>query len=86
MEKLKLNSLAQFTQAEKGRLTTLAKVLGIRDSYLSQMISGERPMPPRLCPVVEKFSKGVVRRQECRPEDGHLIWPTKSSRQGAVHA
>lgn len=32
-------------------------------------------MPPEMCPLVEEFSGGVVPRFECRPKDGHLIWP-----------
>lgn len=75
MEKTKLTSLAEYVRSERGRVSALAKKLGVSDSYLSQMISGFRPMPPELCPLVEEFSDGAVSRRECRPKDGHLIWP-----------
>lgn len=75
MDKTKLTSLAVYVRSERGRVSALARRLGISDSYLSQMISGLRPMPPEMCPLVEEFSGGAVSRKDCRPKDGHLIWP-----------
>lgn len=74
MEKLKLETLAAYVKAKRGRLTDLAKGLGVSDSYLSQMISGERPMDPTYCVAIEKLTKGKVPRASCRPLDGHVIW------------
>ena len=77
MEKLKLEKLAAFTKAERGRLKSLAMHLDVSESYLSQMISGERPFRIDLCPMVEQFTGGEVKRQDCRPRDGARIWPPK---------
>lgn len=83
MEKLKLEKLAAFTKAERGRLKSLAMHLDVSESYLSQMISGERPFRIDLCPMVEHFTSGAVTRHDCRPLDGERIWPTKKFRSKA---
>ncbi len=75
MEIKKLDRLDEFLKAKRGRASALAKRLGISDSYLSQIVSGLRPMPVELCPDAEKFTKGAVSRVDCRPDDGHRIWP-----------
>ena len=40
-------------------------------------------MPPEMCPKVEDFSLGQVRRQDCRPQDGHRIWPELAEKESA---
>lgn len=83
MKDKKLNRLDEYLKAERGRTGALAKRLGISDSYLSQIISGLRPMPADLCPSVEDFTGGAVSRADCRPSDGLRIWPES---QEASHA
>lgn len=75
MKKLKLAKLAAFTSSERGRLKALARHLKVSESYLSQMISGDRPFRLDLCPTVEAYTGGSVTKRDCRPLDGHLIWP-----------
>jgi len=79
MKTTRLHQLAKYLKAERGRASALAKHLGISHSYLSQMLSGDRPMPPEMCPEVEAFSNGAVRRQDCRPNDGDRIWPESAT-------
>lgn len=75
MQAPKLIELIDFLGAERGRKTALARSLDISESYLSQMLSGLRPMPAELCPLVERFTGGAVDRTKCRPLDGGRIWP-----------
>lgn len=75
MQKKPIYKLSAYVRAQRGRGKSLAAFLGISDAYLSQMLSGYRPVPPELCPRIEQFSEGEVTRAECRPFDGHLIWP-----------
>lgn len=83
MENVRLVELADYLKAKRGRVSALARLLGISDSYLSQMVSGLRPMPPEFCPVVEEFTCHAVSRRQCRPHDGHLIWPELAEKEGA---
>jgi len=76
----RLKDLHDYLSAERGRKSSLEKALGISDSYLSQMLSGDRPMPAEICPAVEEFTKGSVSRIKLRPIDGHLIWPELARR------
>lgn len=53
----------------------LARSLGVPAAWVSQMAAGARPIPPHLCPSIERWTKGEVRRWNLRPNDWHLIWP-----------
>lgn len=83
MEKRKLEALAAYTKAKRGRFTELAKHLDVSGSYLSQMISGERPMPVVYAAEVEKFTRGAVPKESCRPIDGLAIWQSSRGRRRA---
>lgn len=75
MKRQKLEHFANYIRAERGRHTTLAKFLGVSDSYLSQMVSGLRPIRPAFCVLIVQFCGGTVSRQQLRPNDYWLIWP-----------
>ena len=75
MKPNRLDVLNRYLKEEKGRTSALASFLSVRDSYLSQMIAGLRPMPADLCVKTEEFTHGAVSRIDCRPLDGRLIWP-----------
>jgi len=53
----------------------LARMLGRSASEVSQWVGGNRPIPLRAAPAIERATNGAVRRQDLRPDDWHLIWP-----------
>ncbi|WP_103035284.1 transcriptional regulator [Castellaniella caeni] len=75
MNTQRLDRLNRYLKLEKGRTSALARFLEVRNSYLSQMIAGQRPMPADLCVRTEEFTNREVSRIDCRPLDGTLIWP-----------
>lgn len=53
---------------EAGGVTALAKAIGTAQSFVSQMKSGDRPIPPRFCIPIEEAVGGVVTRYDLRPD------------------
>lgn len=58
-----------------GSQVGLAKQLKVSPAFVHQMLSGTRPVPPNLCPRLEKLSGGSVSRKDLRPLDWQEIWP-----------
>ena len=56
--------LADYIKAERGNGSRLAAALDVALSYLSQMASGHRPVPPAMCPEIERLTNGQVRCEE----------------------
>ena len=52
----------------------LSKLIGVSPSFISQWVSGVRPVPIRTCTLIEKRTKGAVPRQELI-DDWFDIWP-----------
>jgi len=61
--------------APRGRTSWLAKAADIPASFLSQILSGARPVPPATAVAIERVTNREVTRQELRPDDWALIWP-----------
>lgn len=68
---------------EVGSQAELARRLGVYPSMITQLSSGERPVPVRLAVAIERETDGVVRRWDLRPDDWHLIWPELVGVEGA---
>ncbi|WP_087131385.1 transcriptional regulator [Caballeronia pedi] len=64
-----------FNSCPRGTLTWLAAMLDVSTSYLSQLASGRSPISPARCVLIERLTKGIVRRQDLRPHDWIEIWP-----------
>ena len=64
-------NLAEYIRAQRGNSTRLSARLGLAPSYLSQMVSGHRPIPFSLCPRIERATNGAVRCEVLRPD---LVW------------
>jgi DNA-binding transcriptional regulator YdaS (Cro superfamily) len=75
--------LIDYLSEERGRARRMAARLGINAGYLSQFAHGGRPVPPELCPEIERLSGGAVRRSDLRPDDWHRIWPELVGIEGA---
>lgn len=64
-----------------GSQAKLAAELGIKPPTLSQMISGDRPVPINKCVAIEFLTNRQVTRKDLRPNDWHLIWPELGNRR-----
>lgn len=61
-------TLAAYMDEQRGRMTELAKALGIYPSLVSMWVSGERKVAPEWCLAIERFTGGVVTVEELRPD------------------
>ncbi len=71
-------NLKDWCSAERGRASWLAKAADIPPSFLSQMVAGDRPVPPAAAVSIERATNSEVSRQELRPSDWEAIWPELS--------
>lgn len=71
---MKTNAIHRACEALGGR-GALASALGVSASYVSQLVSGARPIPAERCPAIEAVTGGAVTRRDLRPADWWLIWP-----------
>jgi DNA-binding transcriptional regulator YdaS (Cro superfamily) len=51
-----------------GGQAALAARISVSSSFISQMIRGTRPVPPKLCRAIEAATEGRVTREELRPD------------------
>lgn len=79
-------NLQSYINAEKGNATRLVAALDIPLSYLSQMASGNRSTSPERALAIERFTDGVVSREELRPDDFWKIWPDLTAPSTVVEA
>ncbi len=50
---------------------------------VSDWRNGKRGIPVIAAVEIEKITNGEVTRQECRPNDWHLIWPELADKEQA---
>ncbi|MGH8647613.1 MAG: transcriptional regulator [Gammaproteobacteria bacterium] len=70
-----------WIESERGRAGALALFLKVPPSFVSKMVSGEKPIPISHMAAIEAFSNGQVTRQEMRPDDWQSIWPELAQAQ-----
>jgi DNA-binding transcriptional regulator YdaS (Cro superfamily) len=78
--------LGEFLARERGRAASLARLLKVAPSYLSQLARGNRPVPPDRASAIESATYGIVRRWDLRPHDWWQIWPELVGADGAPPA
>ena len=61
----------------------LANEIGISPELVSYYKTGAREIPPKISSLLESATNGEVTRQECRPNDWHLIWPELADKEQA---
>ena len=48
--------------------TALAEAIGAKQPFVSQWVTGFRPVPPKFCRKIEEATNGQVTRYELRPD------------------
>ena len=54
---------------------SLARAIGVKPPTVNQWVKGERPIPHRFGPAIEKATGGQVTRKELFPDSWQRIWP-----------
>src|SRR4051794_11851246 len=70
-----MNLKEYIAGSKRGTAKKLAESLGISQSYLSQMASGQSPISQERCVVIEQVTGGMVPRWELKPGNWHKLWP-----------
>ena len=63
--------LSEYLAASRGRGAILARTARLSSAYLSQMVSGVRPVRKELAGLIERATEGAVPCEELRPD---LAW------------
>ncbi|MGF6878384.1 transcriptional regulator [Paraburkholderia sp. MM5477-R1] len=78
-----MNLKEYIAGSKRGTAKRLAESLGISQSYLSQMASGQSPISQERCFLIEQQTAGVVMRWELKPRNWHKLWPELISKPGS---
>lgn len=57
-----------FAKQPFGAVTEMAATLGISRTWLSLVAHGRKPASPTLCILIERLTKGKVKRKVLRPD------------------
>lgn len=60
--------LSAWLKERPGRGTALARGIGVPQSFVSKMATGEKQVPLEQCVPIERFTSGAVRCEELRPD------------------
>lgn len=60
--------LKTWLDLEYGRVTKLAKAIGVPTSFVSNMANGVKPVPIERCSQIEQYTEGAVTCEELRPD------------------
>lgn len=63
-----MNHLIEKAIAIRGSQKALADAVGVPASFVSQWLTGHRPVPPKRCRAVEAATDGAVTAAELRPD------------------
>ncbi|WP_349745339.1 transcriptional regulator [Roseateles cavernae] len=77
---MKLN---EYLDQSRGRAAAIAREIKRSPAFVSQMSKGERPVPARCVPAIERLSGGEVRAWDLRPKDWWEQWPHLIGTEGA---
>lgn len=68
-------NLKEYIQSGRGRGIALAEALGIPQSFLSQMASGERGITAERAAAIEAATQGALMRWDLCPDNWRDVWP-----------
>ena len=69
-----MNQLKAWVYAERGRISKLARHLGVGPTYMQFVVNGKKPISINHMTAIEQFTNGEVTRQSMCP-DWQRIWP-----------
>jgi DNA-binding transcriptional regulator YdaS (Cro superfamily) len=58
-----------------GSQAELATLLGVHQSFVSQIATASRPVPAAIAVRIEEATHGAVTRADLRPIDFRALWP-----------
>lgn len=67
--------LSNYLASRKVTQASFAERLGVSQGLIYQWLTGRRPISIDKCVLIERATKGEVKRQDLRPNDWQLIWP-----------
>jgi DNA-binding transcriptional regulator YdaS (Cro superfamily) len=70
-----MNKYIDIVIKEVGAQVLLAQKLEVTPSFINQLRSGLRPIPPSLCPAMVRLSNNKVSLKNLRPTDWQKYWP-----------
>lgn len=68
-------TLSDYLKAERGRTNTLAALLGVSGSLVTQWANGNKGVSAERAVEIERATDGAVTRRDLRPADWWLVWP-----------
>lgn len=86
-------TLSEWLKERSGRGRALALGIGVPQSFVSKMVSGEKQVPVEQCVPIERFTLGAVTCEELRPDkaadfaylrEGATPQPTTGPAAGAM--
>ena len=69
-----MEQLKNWAYAKRGRISGLARHIGVGAVYMHLVVSGKKPIPVAHMARIEQFTNGEVTRQSMCP-DWQRIWP-----------
>jgi DNA-binding transcriptional regulator YdaS (Cro superfamily) len=74
-----MNKLKTWADAERGRISALARYLNTPASYVNNMVHGKKPVPIHHGAAIDAFTGGEVSRKDLFPDTWQRIWPELAS-------
>lgn len=68
-------TLSDYLKAERGRTNTLAALLGVSGSLVTQWANGNKGVSAERAVEIERATAGTVTRRDLRPADWFKVWP-----------
>lgn len=68
-------NLSTYLSQQRGRHAALAKAIGVHAPDISRWLAGERPIPKKYGPAIERATGGQVTRRELFPDEWRDHWP-----------
>lgn len=78
--------LKEWLKKERGRSKALALAIGVPSSFVSKMVSGEKPIPIAHMAAIEAATGKEVTRREMCPDDWAAIWPELAAKETTQEA
>ena len=80
-----MNKFKSWAEAERGRISAVARHIGAPTSYANNMVHGKKPVPIHHAAAIEKFTGGAVTRKDMFPDSWERIWPELATTSTTNH-